>query len=573
MKTKHLKYIYLLLITVFMGSCSLDETIKDRPTPANITTEGDVTGLIHGMYARFNDPQMFKFWGHMMIALSADDIYLLSGAAMAPYGERVYSGATTNNLWDGFYQTILNANNLISVLDRMTLNEDFERRAYGEAYFIRAFSYYYLVRLYGGVPLRIETTTIDSDFYLPRASVAETYEQIFSDFRAASEHLPLRSAVPVSELGRATKGAAQAMLAQAYLTYGDQLLLKGEDGTEYFEQAVIYADSVINSNQYDLLDNYADLFDIAKETQAYNEVIFGIRFETDPTQRAQPSAGSEFALRFNPSNARYVTGRGETGQGASNYAVMHWFADYYRMGDYTDGTVIDYRNEGAFWQSYVGGANDRTFYAYPNAVPAGEANNTTREPWLRKYVDPNGKDDRNHGNDFFVMRMAEVYYIKAEALNELYGPTDDALAAFNKVRERARKADGTPRVVPADLTPTTAGNQVEFRMKIFDDRGLELVGEGQRWFDLVRTPSPLGNSVTMYEYQFIHRFRNQLSAYPTYTTEMPTYDNTTKLWTPRHRVYASTLNVSVPKFLLFPIPTTELIQNTNFGDQNPGWGN
>lgn len=574
MKTNYFN-IFLSLAIFLMQSCSLDEKLIDRPTPSTITTEGDVTAVIHGMYARFNDLGMFKFTGHLMMTLPADDFFSNTGAQFAPFAQRVFTAANTAHLWDNFYATIASANNLISILDHIELGDDFKRRAYGEAYFIRAFSYYYLVRLYGGVPLRITPTTIESDYYLPRASVSETYEQIFRDFKAASEHLPLRNNLSASELGRATKGAAQAILAQAYLTYGDHHVLRGQNGTEHFDQAVTYADSVINSNQYSLMSNYADLFDIAKETQAYSEVIFGIRFQTDLNARAVASAGSEYALRFNIPNTWYVAANGVNLNGTGDLRVNHWFADYYREGDYTDGTTIDYRNEGAFWQSSIGGGNN-TYYIYPSIVPVGAPNNTVATPIIRKYIDPNGKDFRNHGNDFFVIRFAEVYYIKAEAMNERDGaPSAEALQAFNTVRERARNADGTPRPVPADLTLATSGSKEEFRMKIFDDRGLELVGEGQRWFDLVRMPSPLGDQVTMYEYQFLHRFKNTLSGFPTYTpftTALPGFNNNTKTWNTRNLIHEYALNVSVPKFLLFPVPTTEMIQNKNFGEQNPGWG-
>ncbi|WP_187774815.1 RagB/SusD family nutrient uptake outer membrane protein [Pedobacter sp. BS3] len=576
MKTKSLKYVYPLFIMILLlvQSCSLDEHIKDTPTPATITTENDVTAIIQGMYARFNDPGMFKFQGHIMLVLCADDFYSTSGSEYGPYAQRTFTGVNTASMWNNMYATIANANNLIDVLDNMQFSDAFEKRAYGEAYFIRAFCYYYLVRLYGGVPLRLKVTTINSDFYLPRASVDDTYAQIFSDFKAASERLPLNSAITSAELGRASKGAAQALLAQAYLTYGDQLSLKGQDATAQFQNAVTYADSVITSGQYALLNNYADLFDIAKETQAYSEVIFGIRFQTDGTARAQPAAGSEFALRFNAPNTYFVSGRTNGFQnGDGTYRVMHWFADYYRTGDYASATgdTIDYRNEGAFWQSSIGPSNN-TYYIYPNVVPAGAGNFTILTPLCRKYIDPNGKDERNNGNDFFIIRLAEVYYIKAEALNELYGPTADALAAFNTVRKRARNADGVPRLIPADLTTVTAGDKDTFRMKIFDDRGLELVGEGQRWFDLVRMRSPRSSDETMYEYQFLHRFKNELSGYPTYTTTLPSYNNTTKTYSTQNAVYSYMLNVSA-KFLLFPVPTTELIQNPKFGLQNDGWGN
>lgn len=576
---KNLKNIYFGLLSaglVLFNACSLDEHIKDRPTPATVTTESDVTAVIGGMYSRFNDPGMFKFLGHIMLTICADDIYSTAGSEYGHYAQRTFTSANTSPMWNNMYATIANANNLIEVLDNLELSPAFEKRAYGEAYFIRAFCYYYLVRLYGGVPLRIEATHVDSDFYLPRKTVDETYAQIFSDFKAASERLPQQSAINSSELGRASKGAAQAMLAQAYLTYGNQLVLKGQSGDEQFTSSVTYADSVIQSKQYNLLADYGDLFEVTKEAQAYKEVIFGIRFQSDPTARAQPAAGSEYAIRFAASNTWGVSADG--GNGSNTFRVSHWFADYYRQGDYSNGNStytpdIDYRNEKAFFQRGHNANNGNYYAVYPNlpgtTVPGAGSDGTINDPLVAKYQDPGGKDDRNHGNDFFIIRYAEVLLIKAEALNELYGPVQDALDAFNQVRKRARTVNSVPeaRAVPADLTPLTAPDKDTFRMKIFDERGLELVGEGQRWFDLVRMRSPLSPTQTMYEYQFKHRLNDE-AVYP---RELPTYVKGTNEFTNKNAVYAPILNVSVPKFLLFPVPSSELIENPNFGLQNPQW--
>lgn len=577
---KFLRYIYITLfatVLVTLNSCSLDEKIMDRPTPATVTTESDVDAVINGMYSRFNDPGMFKFLGHIMLTITADDIYSTKGSSYGDYADRTYSSGSTGPMWDNMYATIANANNLIDLLGKLELSPAFEKRALGEAHFIRAFAYYYLVRLYGGVPLRLEAADINSDFYMPRASVDETYAQIFSDFKMASERLPLASKVNLAELGRATKGAAQALLAQAYLTYGNQLALKGSAGTEQYQNSVIYADSVIASKQYNLLTNYGDLFVIAKETEAYDEVIFGIRFQTDPNNRQQPAAGSEYATRFGAGNTWGVSANG--GNGDNTFRVMHWFADYYRTGDYITGTdplnldSIDYRNIKAFFQS--GRNNSNRWYAvYPNLsgtrIDGNVTDGTINDPLIAKYQDPTGKDGRNHGNDFFIIRMAEVYLIKAEALNELGGPTTSALAAFNVVRTRARTVNSIAeaRKVPANLTATTAVDQNTFRMKIFDERGLELVGEGQRWFDLVRMRSPLSATQTMYEYQFKVRLADQTK----HPRTIPTYTNQ-DVYSNSNAVYAPVLILNLParRFLLFPIPSSEMIQNRNFGLQNPDW--
>jgi len=424
-----------------------------------------------------------------------------------------------------------------------------------------------LVRLWGGVPLRVDRVNINSNFYLPRSTVDQVYAQIFSDFKKASELLPEYDPANTDYVSRATKGAAQGMLAHAYLTYGDHLSLAGQSGTTQFQNAELYADSVINSGKYNLIANFADLFDINKENDAYNEVLFGIRFQTDPQASGQGSAGSEYAFRFCAPNTFHVCGQTPNGQGNGAYRPNMWFADYYRKGDYAPATGaatlanIDYRNLVSFLQSGIG-PNGNTYVMYPN-IPTGTQKNIAT-PLVGKYIDPAGKDSRNNGNDFFVLRLAEVYLIKAEAENELNGPNAVAVGALNFVRARARAAEGTARAVPADVVAGSLTKD-QFRMKIFDDRGLELLGEGQRYFDLIRMRSPNGPTETMYEYQFLKTLNNSKK----FPTTLPAFKN--GKWSTSNAVYGPSLNVSVPKFLLLPIPSSELTQNPNFGAQNPGW--
>ncbi|MBT1688502.1 RagB/SusD family nutrient uptake outer membrane protein [Dawidia soli] len=566
------KYLSALLpILVLMGilySCSINESLMDTPTPELITNEDDLEAVIHGAYARFNDAAAFKFQGMMMLMLMADDLYSDAGSEFGPFANRSLSGVNTATFWNQFYFSIASANALLKIVDDLDLDPAVEKRAAGEAYFLRAFSYYYLVRLYGPVPLRLDAVDINSNFYLPRSPLDEVYAQIFDDLKKASARLPLYSAIPAGELGRASKGAAQALLAHALLTYGNQLSLKGGNPDERYTQAVVYADSVINSNEYILINSFADLFNLDKEADAYDEVIFGIRFQVDNQSRAQPSAGSEFALRFMAPVTAGVTGRAN-GTGAGSIRPMPWVADFYRTGDYVTGTdagrVLDFRNEVSFYPKGVS-TTGSTVIMYPDIAGAGQ----TRVPsaLVGKYIDPNGKDERNNGNDFFVIRLAEIYLIKAEALNELNGPTLTAVDAFNMVRARARKANGTPRAVPADIPASHTFTKAQFRMKIFEERGLEFIGEGQRWFDLVRMQHPSDPTKTMYEYQFLEELPK--AKYP---KVLPVWQAAQNKWSNSFAVYAKSLNVIVPKFLLFPVPTTELLQNPSIGmeNQNAGW--
>lgn len=577
----------LSVAAITLQSCSLEEVIPDAITEEKIKDEKDVSSLIDGTYALLNNPEGFKYNGGLtFLFLAGDDLYAAGGGELETFSNKAFGPNNTHTFWNTFYSTIGNANNVIDHLDKMDLSPEFKKRAYGEAYFLRAFSYYYLVRLYGGVPLRTRVVTRDSDFYLKRSEVDEVYAQIFDDFKKAAERLPLRSDLLDAELGRATKGAALGFLAQAYLTFGNQLDLAGHvaDAHANYALARNYCDSVINSGQYVLLSDYGQLFNLANETGAYNEVMFGVRFSADPLRRGYGAAGSEFAYRFLGSNSWNVTGNKPNGNGAAHIRPQPWYTDFYYSGDYGTGTPQygqpdhDYRAQISNYQrgsngtlNPVTGENFRWMYMYPVVHPedsrvTGAASSTTSV--IGKYIDPAGYDSRNHGNDFFVMRYAEIFLIKAEVLNELNGPTQESIDLINELRHRARNADGTPREYPTLVTLADAPTKEALRRKIFEERGAEFLAEGLRWFDLVRMKSHVNPSETMYDYQFG-------TFLPTLSPKTPSWQASQQRWNPNTRggyIPGSVASITYhPKFKLFPIPTSELIINPNFGPQNPGW--
>jgi hypothetical protein len=159
----------------------------------------------------------------------------------------------------------------------------------------------------------------------------------------------------------------------------------------------------------------------------------------------------------------------------------------------------------------------------------------------------------------FVIRLSEVYLNKAEAENELNGPTVEAYAYFNQLRIRARQANGTSRTTPANLAAGLSKDQ--FRTRIFQERGLEFIGECKRWFDLVRMKSPNGTG-TMYQYQF-ETFLPMLSP------GLPNWNSTTRMWEGGKTEPFSIVPYN-SKFLLFPIPQRERDLNVLL-TQNPGY--
>jgi hypothetical protein len=584
----------ITLIIVSMLACSLDEKLDGTiPTENFIQSDADLALMVNGAYSYYPTWNLFK-GGYIGILCGSSEMASPNDNAptigsFASYGARRYdaSSAYIKNPWTGLFSLIGTLNSNIQSIEKASkITDSMKKRTIGEMYFLRGYSYFNLVRLWGGVPLRLDETTSDSNFYQKRDSVENVYKQIFADLNAASERCLLRKSQPVAEFGRATKGAAQSMLASAYLTYGNycDLYKGGNNASVYYNLAATYADSVINSNQYSLINNYADIFNVDKEKAAYEEVIFGIQYTRDAFVPSNLGQGSSFASQFQPSTRNGVTGNPPAGKGGANIKIQPWFFNQYITGDYISGTygqigsVMDYRTEVSFLTSWLGTPNNtagtptQNYITYPVVRPkplTGELA-ITREsmPYIDKYKDPKGLDGQNHENDFFIMRLSEVYLIKSEALNEL-GRTSEAYAPFNMLRSRARKANGTVRTVPTDLA--SGLSKEDFRLAVFNERGLEFVGEGSRLFDELRMRYKATNK-TMLQY----RYEDFYPALTTTQLTLPLANTTTGVWgggivQPVSLPNGGQLPLWDKKFLLLPIPSDELLKNSNFGGQNSGW--
>ncbi len=524
------KILYLIFtVVILFTSCSdfLEETVIDRYTPETFyKTEADAHAAINGAYAELTTFSYYKYSFTVPIFVSSDAIWSKASGDYSVFGEKTYSSSTNylRSSWKSMYHVVNNSNLVLKYVPAMEINEDTKNRILGEAYFLRAFSNFNLVRCFGGVPLKLKATLDDSDLHTPRSSVDEVYQQIFEDLKLAVQLMPVVGEQPAAEAGRATKGSAQAILALAYLTHGDWV------------EAKEYADQVINSGQYSLVNDFGNLWDVSKENQNGQEVIFAVKFARDALASLTGAIGSEFALSFLPTSARGYTGD-PVGKGSGKYRLQPYFYDLCTSGQLAG----DYRAEKTFLTEWVGN-NGQIFTSYPDPKAKGD---DKKGPYLGKYIDPDGYDSRNHENDFNIIRYAEVLLIKAEAANEL-GSTAEAYDAFNQVRARARMANGTERSAPANLT--TGLSKAEFREAVFHERGAELIGEGHRWFDLLRMKRADGK--TYYEYMF----NEYVPSLPTNKAEQSNI-----VWNSKH--------------LLFPIPIDEILNNSAIGpeDQNPGF--
>lgn len=378
--------------------------------------------------------------------------------------------STTYNIqiWDNGYSLINRCNVVLGRGEKANTAEPELRKIYGQARFMRAYTMFMLLRLYGGLAIPETYTSELSGLEIPRKSVDETYDYIIDDLKYSIENLPTRSGWGSDNYYRVSKGAAQALLGDVYLTRG----CMENNNTEYFKEAKKYLGDVINSGEYELLPDYKQLWywfaeEASKNTrESLLEAQFG---STAPNSMhyyfgimtKEPSLGANMAHRCGISPKIYQS--------------------------YKDGDV---RKE-CFLTEYVTSKGVRRFFEPENKgfSGKGEGKWPSATPGNMKFYDrtESAYATGHAKNDFIVIRYSDVLLNYAEVENYLNGPTADAYEKLNAVHQRALH------------TPVASGlSQKEFDDAVYQERTWELVGEGYLYFDELRTDR-LGKNV--YEYK------------------------------------------------------------------------
>lgn len=303
-------------------------------------------------------------------------------AAIENFSETSSSEFVTT-FWRTSYYVIGRANVVLKYLDNVT-DADKKARFEGEARFARALMLFNLVRLYGDVPLPLSTVETDNTEALRRRPVADVYAQILTDLQTAEGLLPVTW--EAAGTGRATKGAARALLAKVQVTRGD------------YAAAKTTLETLLAAGTYQLLPSYASVF--ASGNELNKEIIFAIRYKT-----ASNGEGQGFSYDFSKDGAT----RGL--KGLTDLQALFVPADAERRNTSLTGT----------------GAT-----AYVNKFP--DAANTGAR--------------RDAGTDWIVLRYGEVQLLYAEVLNQLTGPTPATLAPLNAIRKRAGVPEYTVATLP-----------------------------------------------------------------------------------------------------------------------------
>jgi starch-binding outer membrane protein, SusD/RagB family len=403
--------------------------------------------------------------------------------------------------WDNFYRAINTANAAIDQAPVVPIDSSLKAQRVAEARFLRALYYFYLVQMYGPLPLMLhETTAPRTDF--TRAPVDSVYDQIIADLRYAEANLDYVA----RDYGRATKGAIQHLLAKVYLTRIRDTNAVADEAAKLqagdFANAADYALRVINSAQYSLLPRFADVFAFDNERNA--EVIWSVQYTDNPLTTGPGNTGHLYFLmeydvlpgmlrdiangrpfkRFRPTT--FLLGLYDRTKDS------RYEAQFTRVWYANNVTTIPRDSTGALkfqlgdTAAYVSTTDADTVLAKtrPYRVYTPKTYSTRIFPSLNKFHDANrlSVNDERGSRDFLLFRLAETNLIAAEALLR-DGRAAEALPYINAVRRRAAIPghEAEMELAPGQLTLD----------EILNERAREFAGEMMRWFDLVRTHSLL----------------------------------------------------------------------------------
>lgn len=443
----------LLLLAMVMGtvlSCkkALENNLSnDTYADAFWKTGSDVESAVLGAYGLFrkslNQNSCFFIWGDVPAGLfSSDEGTLATDLATAGSFTVPYWDQGAHN-WTNWYRVVDASNLVIENVGKMpdaAFTSVQAKNAYlGEAYFLRALSYFYMTRVWGDLPLQLTaTTSADQAQKIGRTEAATIIKQVLSDAQKASALMTWESA-SVYQKRRASKGAALALLAHASAWNNE------------YAKAVLYADSLISRNDLFSLQPKGSVLNVFSQSAA-PENIFAV------TARNSENEAASYTDYVFTANVAFLTVSSEQKPG------MPYNPAYYYLPVNTVNTLYeagDLRKEEFFYTSNRGGtlAQKLSLKKYANIAYKNAA--STANPLAE--------------SNLVIFRLADIILLKAEALNAL-GNDGAAIDAANLIRERAGVAGFDPGV---DFGPA-------LKRKIVQERERELVGEGQTYFDVVR---------------------------------------------------------------------------------------
>lgn len=447
---KNILILFILAGVAFSCSDFLEEDLSAQITPESgaLSNESGLTAALVGTYAPLTDTWASGLGNAstQAILMGSDDLTTHKASNKAPFREFDQFKVTNTNgrlpfVWRGAYKSIQGANNIIANYEKATGNPSVIKQIAGEAFFMRAYNYFWIVRLWGKAPIVLETHEFKEEVLsVSKNTEAEIYQQIISDLNMSISLMGNTKPSP----GRVNIGTAKAILAEVYLHMAGWPL---NDKDKYALAANTAKELIENQSTYGLglMDNFADLW-------------------PTPTSNNDGNKEEVFALNFSGT----VNGNAAYGLPSVPGDIGGW---------------DDYFTELTFFNEFPEGLRKQV--TFMTELPNGThwTKFSTGRPFFKKFQGnrPLGSSTWNNNVSLPLERMAEVYFIFAEAQIMATGNTSDpeALEAVNKI---VRRANGLPIDNPDSSVDYTSLTQDQ----LIQEKAWEFAGEFTRWFDLVR---------------------------------------------------------------------------------------
>jgi len=432
---------------LFTASCKKDflnvPPQAQQPATEFWKTADDATKGVNAIYAKLRNWDNVAFNAIVIESTGSDEADKGSTPTDATFFNLFDTFTVTSTqgslqgFWNGQYQNIKLCNQAIDSIPGITMDENLKTRYIAEAKFVRAYSYFRLVRAYGRVPLRIHEPKDATEYNLPQSEKTEVYAQIEKDLTEAASVLP--PSYDADNKGRATKGAAlglHAKVAMYQQKWNDVLSLTNQ----------------VMGLGYDLFPDFEKGFRTENENNI--ESVFEIQ--------AELLVGNADASNSQYSQVQGVAG--VTGGGWGFNTPSQALADAFEPGDPRRDATIIFRGETTPQGDVI-----------PATVPNERYNQKSYVPFSMRVSGYNEGAQQN----IRVLRFADILLMNAEAANELGDPAL-AKASLNRVRQRAR--GGNPNILP----DVTTNDKTELRNAIWHERQVELAMESDRYFDVIR---------------------------------------------------------------------------------------
>jgi hypothetical protein len=461
-------YGLLALIAGVLGIAGCSDFL-DESDPSNFTVENYFTkpeharSSVNAIYESMRNVMESGFNGadwsmtEFATGLAATDL----GQAVNSYFVKDLRNTSDNGYglryWQFYYKGISNANLSIAKIPTITMDAAESKRLLGEAYFMRAWYYFNLVRLFGNIPLITEPVSLQSEQLRPsQANPEEVYNLIVADLKTAEA-----AGLPWTDpSGKVSLGAVKSLLAKVYLTMAGYPL---EKGSEYYGLAAKKAEEVIDSKQFKLFASYDDLHNPAKKNVEEN--IFMIQYKT----QVVPSGWQGFIIPYNKQISAY------SDEMAGIYATVDFVKSY-------DPADLRAKEKQFFFTKFTS-ESDRS-----KVVDLGGY-------FIYKHFDITAQTTTaNSDLNWPLIRYADVLLMFAEASNEVSGPTAKAYDAVNATRTRAQ-------------LPNLSGlSKDQLREAVWKERWYELCFENITWFDMVRLRKAFNVNTKQFDNYIGHKF-------------------------------------------------------------------